>query len=326
MMLTMATHYVTLILLAASIGLPPAQGAQPTDPQPPMTSAEATVYVVGPEDTLAITVADEPELTGRFRVDSDGTFSYPFVGRVEANGKSLTQLQTQLTRMLAAGYLRDPQVRVEMDQYRSRSVFVTGEVRNPNEFPMTSATMTLLQALALAGSPTPNASQEVIVSRQATDPGGEPENIRVNRRELELGGKGYDLLLHDGDIINVPAAKKFFVDGDGLDAVRYDAFPDDADFQSVDLDGDRWPTPGSLADVVTAVETIEHLENPWSFMRRLAALVKPGGLVVVTTPNQLSLLSLLTLVSKRRFSAFQDAHYPAHRTAPSSIRSRAWAW
>jgi hypothetical protein len=53
MMLTMATHYVTLILLAASIGLPPAQGAQPTDPQPPMTSAEATVYVVGPEDTLA---------------------------------------------------------------------------------------------------------------------------------------------------------------------------------------------------------------------------------------------------------------------------------
>jgi hypothetical protein len=37
--------------------------------------------------------------------------------------------------------------------------------------------------------------------------------------------------------------------------------------------------------------------------------------VVVTTPNQLSLLSLLTLLSKRRFSAFQDSHYPAHRTA-----------
>ena len=101
----------------------------------------------------------------------------------------------------------------------------------------------------------------------------------------------------------------------GLDAVRYDAFPDDAEFRSVDFDGDRWSTGGPPADVVTAVETVEHLENPWSFIRGLFYLVKPGGLVVVTTPNQLSLLSLLTLVVKRRFSAFQDAHYPAHRTA-----------
>ena len=50
-------------------------------------------------------------------------------------------------------------------------------------------------------------------------------------------------------------------------------------------------------------------------MRRLAALAKPGALVVVTTPNQLSALSLITLATKRRFSAFQDSHYPAHRTA-----------
>ena len=212
----MATNYLTLCFLVVSAAVPALAMSQPLqslEVNPPIATLETAVYIVGPEDTLAITVADEPELTGRFRVDSHGTFSYPYVGRVEANGKSLSQLQTELTRMLAAGYLRDPQVRVEVDQYRSRSVFVTGEVRNPNEFPMTSATMTLLQALALAGSPTPNASHEVIVSRQATDPGGELEIIRVNRTELELGRQGYDLLLHDGDIINVPSAKKFFVDG-----------------------------------------------------------------------------------------------------------------
>jgi 2-polyprenyl-3-methyl-5-hydroxy-6-metoxy-1,4-benzoquinol methylase len=66
---------------------------------------------------------------------------------------------------------------------------------------------------------------------------------------------------------------------------------------------------------VTAVETIEHLENPWAFGRALARIVKPGGWIAITTPNQLSLLSLLTLVTRRRFSAFQDSHYPAHRTA-----------
>jgi 2-polyprenyl-3-methyl-5-hydroxy-6-metoxy-1,4-benzoquinol methylase len=101
----------------------------------------------------------------------------------------------------------------------------------------------------------------------------------------------------------------------GLDAVCYDTFPVDGEFQRVDLDSAQWSITDATADVVTAVETIEHLNNPWAFMRHLAAIAKPGGLVIVTTPNQLSLLSLLTLVWKRRFSAFQDAHFPTHRTA-----------
>jgi 2-polyprenyl-3-methyl-5-hydroxy-6-metoxy-1,4-benzoquinol methylase len=101
----------------------------------------------------------------------------------------------------------------------------------------------------------------------------------------------------------------------GLDAVRYDALPPDAEFRQVDLDAAAWPIAEGEADVVTAVETIEHLENPWAFVRSLVRIVKPGGWMVVTTPNQLSVLSLLTLVTKRRFSAFQDSHYPAHRTA-----------
>jgi 2-polyprenyl-3-methyl-5-hydroxy-6-metoxy-1,4-benzoquinol methylase len=101
----------------------------------------------------------------------------------------------------------------------------------------------------------------------------------------------------------------------GLDAVRYDNFPGDAEFLQVDLDAPDWPLGEGEAEVVTAVETIEHLENPWGFVRSLARLAKPGGWVVVTTPNQLSVLSLMTLVVKRRFSAFQDPMYPAHRTA-----------
>ncbi len=110
----------------------------------------------------------------------------------------------------------------------------------------------------------------------------------------------------------------------GLDAVAYEAFPRDRDFHRVNLDADEWPV-SVQGDVVVAVETIEHLENPWAFFRRLAEMAKPGGWVVVTTPNQRSVLSLLTLVVKGRFSAFQDAHFPTHRTAllPCDLRRAA---
>lgn len=101
----------------------------------------------------------------------------------------------------------------------------------------------------------------------------------------------------------------------GLDAVRYDELPADVDFRAVDLDAGIWPADGVRGDVVAAVETIEHLENPWAFARGLTTLARPGGWVVVTTPNQLSALSLLTLALKHRFSAFQDSMYPMHRTA-----------
>lgn len=101
----------------------------------------------------------------------------------------------------------------------------------------------------------------------------------------------------------------------GIDAVRYDEFAESAEFYLVDLDTGRAALPDESADVAVAVETIEHLENPRRFMRELVRLVKPGGLVIVTTPNQLSLLSLLTLTFKKRFASFQDVHYPAHLTA-----------
>jgi 2-polyprenyl-3-methyl-5-hydroxy-6-metoxy-1,4-benzoquinol methylase len=108
----------------------------------------------------------------------------------------------------------------------------------------------------------------------------------------------------------------------GADAVRYDGFPDAAAFHRIDLDAGRVPLPDGSADVVAAVETIEHLENPRAFARELTRLAKPGGWVVVTTPNQLSLLSKLTLVVKGEFNAFRAGSYPAHLTALLEIDLR----
>lgn len=108
----------------------------------------------------------------------------------------------------------------------------------------------------------------------------------------------------------------------GADVVRYDGFPADAEFHQINLDAGRVPVFDSFFDVVAAVETIEHLENPRGFVRELTRLVKTGGWVVVTTPNQLSLLSKLGLVFKNEFPHFRGANYPAHLTALLEIDLR----
>jgi SAM-dependent methyltransferase len=100
-----------------------------------------------------------------------------------------------------------------------------------------------------------------------------------------------------------------------VDAVRYDTLPADAELVLHDLDAGPSPLPDGTAAVACAVETIEHLENPRALMRELTRLAAPGGLVIVTTPNQLSMLSKLTLLTRNEFNAFRAGSYPAHLTA-----------
>jgi SAM-dependent methyltransferase len=100
----------------------------------------------------------------------------------------------------------------------------------------------------------------------------------------------------------------------GVDAVRYDGFPAEGEFHAADLDAQALPF-ADAAEVVAAVETIEHLENPRAFVRALVRAARPGGWVIVTTPNQLSLLSRATLLAKGEHNAFRDGSYPAHITA-----------
>jgi polysaccharide biosynthesis/export protein len=199
-----------------------------SDQQPaPAPAAPATPvganYVIGPQDQISITVVDESDLTGKYRVDGDGMFTFPFLGRVTAAGLTLTELQQKLTVALQKDYIKNPQVRVDMDIYKSQSVFVIGKVRTPGKIQMTGTQMTLLEALAMAGSPTSDASNEVIVvhPKKPIPAGAVPspdeknlgEEIRVNRRDLELGRVGQDVVLKDGDIINVPEAQRFYIQG-----------------------------------------------------------------------------------------------------------------
>jgi polysaccharide biosynthesis/export protein len=203
-------------------------GARPTqsDGQPPIEpsrqspaapSREAAAkpapvlpdrYVINPLDTLSVTVVGEPDLTNKYKVDTDGGITLPYVGRQSAAGLSISDLQTKIASLLKQGYLQNPQVLIDVDQFKSRAVYVTGKVRAPGKVTINGPSITLMDALALAGSTLADASTLITVQHQK---GG--ELVTVQRKDLELGKAGFDVILEDGDVVNVPGAEQFYISG-----------------------------------------------------------------------------------------------------------------
>jgi polysaccharide biosynthesis/export protein len=177
-------------------------------------------YVIGPQDVLTIQLYDQADLGGKYSVEADGTFGFPLIGRVKAGGLTLRSLEQQLKAKLVDGYFRNPQVTVAIEQYRSQRVFVMGEVRQPGPVPLTGG-MTLIEALARAGSTTSTASGEVAIVRTSQEGVRGPvlpdqtgsEVFRASIRDLEGGALSQNLELRDGDTIFVPRAETVYVFG-----------------------------------------------------------------------------------------------------------------
>ncbi|NIM62817.1 MAG: hypothetical protein GTO30_14585, partial [Acidobacteria bacterium] len=90
-------------------------------------SAES--YRLGPDDRIVITVHNQPQLTSTLTVTREGTVTAPMVGEIEVAGLSPREVAVKLAELLGRDYLVDPQVDVEVEEYRSQWVMVTGEVR-----------------------------------------------------------------------------------------------------------------------------------------------------------------------------------------------------
>jgi len=242
-------NFLASFLLALMLTDQTPKAPQPQAPAKPdeQRGVAPERYVIGPQDQLSITVYDEPDLTNKYRVDDAGMVAFPLISRIPASGLTISEFQERLRAMLANGYIRNPQVRVDIDQYKSQSVFVVGEVRAPGKVPMTGITMTLLEALALAGSPTANASNEVLVihpkkpnsagSVPSPDADQDAEQIRINLKDLQVGRAGQDVVLRDGDIINVPKAQTFYITGQVRNPGSYVLDPGMTVLQAISLAG-----------------------------------------------------------------------------------------
>jgi polysaccharide biosynthesis/export protein len=182
----------------------------------------ANDYVVGAQDVLTITSYDQADLSGKFTVETDGTFTFPLIGRFRAGGLTLRGVEDNLKEQLRRdGYFRNPQITVSVEQYRSQKVFVVGEVRNPGAYPV-SGHMNLVEALARAGSTLPTASGEVIIVHPSSAVDGptlptelsDANVLRVDLRELQSGAFANNAALADGDTIFVPRAESIYVFGE----------------------------------------------------------------------------------------------------------------
>jgi polysaccharide export outer membrane protein len=182
-------------------------------------------HTLGPGDVLRVSVYDNPDLSQEVTIEADGAFSYSLIGRVQAAGLPVRQLESLLAQRFADGYLVSPQIAVTVTQHKSQQVYVMGAVKTPGPRALQRQT-TLLEALSAAGGPTPEAGFEVILThaadKQALSSGtsavsaaanGQPA-MRVSLEQLMAGGVSQPIILQDGDVIYVPEGAFVYVTGE----------------------------------------------------------------------------------------------------------------
>jgi polysaccharide export outer membrane protein len=250
----------------------------------PRGAAAQTNYRIGAQDVLTITVFGEADLSGKYTVEHDGTFTFPLIGRVKAGGTTLRDVEQDLKKRLSDGYLRNPQVTVSMETYRSQRILLMGEVRAPAEYQLTGD-MTLLAALARAGGTTPLAGREVVIVRTPRQhageengrPPAEPEIVRVDLADLQAGNVGLNIPLLDGDTITVPKAQSVFVTGQVKSPGAFPVEPDTTVLQILSIAGGL--TERGASGRIKIQRTVDGKKV--ELKAKLTDVVLPGDTIIV---------------------------------------------
>jgi polysaccharide export outer membrane protein len=213
---------LTILPVLAILSFVSAVFAQQT-PQPRAVIDDVTsisnlpAQPIGPDDLIAVTVYDSPELSRIIRVSGDGTLRMPMLKqKIHAQGKMPADLETAIAEELKAeGILVDPVVSVGISEYRSRPISVAGEVKIPVTFQALPG-MTLLDAITRAGGLSDEAGPDIIVTRSIKDPDGQIHQInqRVpSKGLLDASDPSLNIALSGGEQIRVPPAGRIYVVG-----------------------------------------------------------------------------------------------------------------
>jgi polysaccharide export outer membrane protein len=160
---------------------------------------DAARYIIGPEDSLQVTVWKEPTLSGNFPVRPDGMISLVLVGDLPAAGLTPMALSNDITQRLKK-YIQDPVVTVAVLGVNSQRIFLVGEVGKVGPVMLTPG-MTPLQAIVSAGGLSQFAnSKRIYILRVVA---GKQQKIPFNYKQA-LKGENSGMTLLPGDTIVVP--------------------------------------------------------------------------------------------------------------------------
>ncbi len=167
-------------------------------------------YVLGPDDIVRLTVHNQSQLNTELTVTREGTIFAPLVGETRVAGMTPRQVAILLTEKLGHEFLVDPQVDVEVKEFRSQWVMVTGQAQRLGRITLRGGTR-LKEVLSEAGGFNQYAGETITISRRkpASD---EYEIISIGRTEFESGE--VDPMLYHGDIVDVTHSEYAYIQGE----------------------------------------------------------------------------------------------------------------
>jgi len=143
-----------LIITFAAFAISACATYRPLDPA--FHEVLSKPYTLDSGDVLRVTVFDQDNLSNTYAVDKGGHLSIPLIGAVSARGKTTKQVEKNIASGLKQGFLRDPDVSVEIDTYRP--IFILGEVGTAGQYTYVPG-MTVQNAIAVAGGFSARAQQ-----------------------------------------------------------------------------------------------------------------------------------------------------------------------
>ncbi len=177
-------------------------GGNPTPSNYPTQQYHVEDTTLGPGDLFEVRIYNEAEMSSDYYVSSQGTIQFPHIGTVAVSGKTPEQVEDEIGKRLADGYLVNPQVSILVKEINSRKVSVFGQVRKPGTLSFRDG-MTIVEAVSQAGGFTGMAkANAVTVTRKEADAGKEVKYTVP----VEAIGKGSaaNFYMRPGDVIFVP--------------------------------------------------------------------------------------------------------------------------
>ncbi len=174
--------------------------------------AAAKGYVLGPGDTVKISVYQNPDMTVETRISDVGSVTFPLLGPVEIGGLTPAQAEIRIAALLkSGGFVPRAQVTVLITQFRSRQVSVLGQVNHPGRFAIEDPVMRLTDALAIAGGIAPTGAETVTVIRGSDS----SERIEIDLLGLfDSTSQAKNIELGNGDTVFVPRIPVFYIYGE----------------------------------------------------------------------------------------------------------------